>query len=923
MVYSERMKMYTFADIEKKWQQHWHENKTFKALNPGDAGFDAKKPKYYVLDMFPYPSGKGLHVGHPLGYIATDIVARYKRMQGFNVLHPMGFDAFGLPAEQYAIETGTHPEVTTQKNIDNMRRQLKDCALSYDWDREISTTDPEYYKWTQWIFLQLFNSYFDEQAQQAKPISHLIEQLKQDTELNWQGLSETEQEKVLSKYRLAYQAEVPVNWCPELGTVLANEEVTNEGRSERGNYPVYKRPLKQWTLRITQYADRLLDDLSGVDWPIAVKEMQKNWIGKSTGAQVKFAVKDSDESIDVFTTRPDTLMGCTFMVLAAQHPLLKQLVADEKQDQFKSFVSECEALQVNTGYDADDKKIGMFTGAYAIHPITGEDIPIWTANYVLMDYGTGAVMAVPAHDERDFAFAKQYDIEIKPVVEPDTAWLKKQGLKNVQDYQEQCAQLAECYSDYNKTLNSNTEQLDVSGLSSEEAKIKFIAFLQEHNKGFKKIQYKLRDWLFSRQRYWGEPFPVLHKDNGVSVGVAEKDLPVVLPPLEDFRPTGGLSADEEPQPSLSRAEKAWKEVEYSGVHYQRELNTMPQWAGSCWYYLRFLDPNNTDHFASIEAQNYWMGDNGVDLYVGGVEHAVLHLLYARFWHKVLYDLGHVKTKEPFGKLFNQGYIQAYSYQDERGIYVNAHEVKEVKSGHYEYEGQQVQRNLGKMGKSLKNSISPDEMIEKYGCDTFRLYEMYLGPLDQSKVWDTEAIVGVHRFLQKLWRNLVNEETGELKVSQDEASQELTTQLHQCIKTVTEYMENMRYNAAIAQIIQLNNSLSGLSAVPQGLAEAMLRMLAPMAPHICEELWSMLGNTTELSQEAWPTYDEALIASQAIEIVIQVNGKKKSSIMVEKDADEDSIKAQAQAEEKVTKSIDGKTVRKVIYVPGRLVNIVAN
>ncbi|MCI5072393.1 leucine--tRNA ligase [bacterium] len=915
--------MYTFADIEKKWQQHWQENKTFKALNPGDAGFDANKPKYYVLDMFPYPSGKGLHVGHPLGYIATDIVARYKRMQGFNVLHPMGFDAFGLPAEQYAIETGTHPEVTTQKNIDNMRRQLKDCALSYDWDREISTTDPEYYKWTQWIFLQLFNSYFDEQEQKAKPIEHLIENLKKDPKVNWDSLNEVEQESILSQYRLAYQAEVPVNWCPELGTVLANEEVTNEGRSERGNYPVYKRPLKQWTLRITKYADRLIDDLEAVDWPLAVKEMQKNWIGKSTGAQVKFSINDLDESIDVFTTRPDTLMGCTFMVLAAQHPLLKELVPNEKQDQLNNFIEECETLQANTGYDEEDKKIGMFTGAYAIHPITGDNIPIWTANYVLMDYGTGAVMAVPAHDERDFAFAKQYDIEIKPVVEPDQAWLKKHKLASIKEYEQQCSKLDECYSDYHKALNSASEQLDINGLSSQDAKNKIIDFLHNQGKGFKKIQYKLRDWLFSRQRYWGEPFPVLHKDNDVSVGVEEKNLPVVLPPLEDFRPTGGLSADEEPQPSLSRAEKAWKEVEKNGVHYQRELNTMPQWAGSCWYYLRFLDPKNTEQFASEEAQNYWMGDNGVDLYVGGVEHAVLHLLYARFWHKVLYDLGHVKTKEPFGKLFNQGYIQAYSYQDERGIYVNAHEVKEVSKDQFEYEGNSVKRNLGKMGKSLKNSISPDEMIEKYGCDTFRLYEMYLGPLDQSKVWDTEAIVGVHRFLQKLWRNLVNEETGELKIVQEEASKELNMQLHQCIKTVTEYMENMRYNAAIAQIIQLNNSLSSLSTVPHNIAKAMLQMLAPMAPHICEELWSMMGNTTELSQESWPSYDEALIASQAIEIVIQVNGKKKSSIMVEKDTDAEVIKEKAQADDKIIKNLQGKTIRKVIYVPGRLVNIVAN
>ncbi|MEZ4845991.1 MAG: leucine--tRNA ligase [Bdellovibrionota bacterium] len=794
-----------------------------------EPGFDPSKPKYYVLDMFPYPSGVGLHVGHPLGYIASDIVARFKRMQGFNVLHPMGFDAFGLPAEQFAIETGTHPEITTKNNIENMRKQLKACALSYDWSREISTIDTEYYKWTQWIFLKLFNSYFDEKTQKAQPIENLIQQFEKDPSKSWTSLSRLEQENILSTYRLAYMKEVTVNWCPGLGTVLANEEVTNEGRSERGNFPVFKRPLKQWMLRITAYADRLIQDLNLVDWPDAIKQMQTHWIGKSEGGSVLFSLeKNPSQKIEVFTTRPDTLMGATFLALAPQHPLVASITTPENK-------KDVEAIAHAT--PDDEKKSGAFTGAYAIHPVTGKQVPIWVASYILMDYGTGAIMAVPAHDQRDYEFANQYKLPIVQVVQSSEKVPANQAFEGE-----------------GRAINSDF----LDGLKTSEAKQKMIAFLKEKKVGASQIQYKLRDWLFSRQRYWGEPFPILHHPDGYPVAIAEKELPVTLPPLKDFKPTASDDPNAQPQPSLGRAEENWKTVKKDGVVYQRELNTMPNWAGSCWYYLRFIDPRNKETLISASEEKYWMGKNGVDLYIGGVEHAVLHLLYARFWHKVLFDLGFVSTNEPFGKLFNQGYIQAYSYQDERGMYVDATKIKEVSPGKFEYEGKPVTRNLGKMGKSLKNSISPDEVIETYGCDTFRLYEMYLGPLEQSKTWDTEAIVGVNRFLQRAWRNLVSENGDALLIDQKNSEGKLKNLLHQTIFDVTKMMSDMRFNAAIAKLIELNNELVALEKIPSDVAKAFVLMLAPFAPHMCEEIWKRMGHTTSVAYAPWPTYEEAAL-----------------------------------------------------------------
>jgi leucyl-tRNA synthetase len=902
---------YPFAQIENSWRQFWEENRTFRVPQMSEAGFDASKPKYYVLDMFPYPSGVGLHVGHPLGYIASDIVARFKRMQGYNVLHPMGFDAFGLPAEQFAIETGTHPEVTTKNNIENMRKQLKACALSYDWNREISTIDTDYYKWTQWIFLKLFNAWFDEKDQKAKPIQTLISEYEKDrfrvsnkgarissdseefaSGKSWNSLSKVDQEKALLGDRLAYMKEVTVNWCPGLGTVLANEEVTNEGRSERGNFPVFKRPLNQWILRITSYADRLIQDLSLVDWPDAIKQMQTHWIGKSEGGSVLFALeKDSSQKIEVFTTRPDTLMGATFLALAPQHPLVAKITTPENK-------KSVEAIAHTT--PDDEKKSGAFTGAYALHPVTGKQIPIWVASYILMDYGTGAIMAVPGHDQRDHEFAKQYNLPVLQVVESSEKTPENQAFEGE-----------------GTAINSDF----LNGLKTSEAKKKMISFLQEKNVGSSQVQYKLRDWLFSRQRYWGEPFPILHHPDGYPVAIPENELPIMLPPLKDFKPSASDDPNAQPQPSLGRAEENWKTVEKDGVTYQRELNTMPNWAGSCWYYLRFIDPDNAKALVDSSEEKYWMGKNGVDLYIGGVEHAVLHLLYARFWHKVLFDLGFVTTNEPFGKLFNQGYIQAYSYQDERGMYVDATKIKETSPGKFEYEGKPVTRNLGKMGKSLKNSISPDEVIETYGCDTFRLYEMYLGPLEQSKTWDTEAIVGVNRFLQRAWRNLVSENGEELLIDSKNAEGDLRNVLHQTIADVTKMMGDMRFNAAIAKLIELNNQLVALEKIPSDVAKAFVLMLAPFAPHISEEIWKRMGHVTSIAYAPYPKFDEAALKKSTIEIVIQVNGKKRGNVFVPPESTKEQVEEAARSEESVSKHLEGHQVVKVIYVPGRLFSFV--
>ena len=961
---------YDFPQIEARWQDYWAQHKTFRTPNPGEPAngkLDPANPKFYVLDMFPYPSGVGLHVGHPLGYIATDIVARYKRMRSYNVLHPMGFDAFGLPAEQFAVEHGVHPRETTEKNIANMVRQLKRLGLGYDWDRCVATTDVDYYKWTQWIFLKLYGSWFDPAANAARPIEQLEQALRNeeyylglDGELihaasmedlgpiagdpigarKWSELDEIQQRALLDEYRLAYLAEVPVNWCPALGTVLANEEVTNEGRSERGNHPVFKRPLKQWMLRITAYADRLIDELDQVDWPEPIKLMQRNWIGRSEGAEVEFALAASpqmesadvsDESITVFTTRPDTLFGATYMVLAPEHPLVDVITTDDQRAAVSDYRRQA-AARSDVDRQADTKtKTGVFTGAYAINPVNDEQIPIWIADYVMMGYGTGAIMAVPAHDQRDHDFATQMGLRIVEVVRPGSG---PSDLTHT------------AYTGPGVAVNSAHADLSLDGLETAEAKRRTIDWLESKGLGRGKVQYKLRDWLFSRQRYWGEPFPIMHAPDGTILPVPEQSLPVDLPAMDDFKPHASDDPDADVQTPLSRAPESWKHLDVDGTRFTRELNTMPQWAGSCWYYLRFLDPQNNDRFVGETPEQYWMRtqagaerseapdhaakltqapSGGVDLYVGGAEHAVLHLLYARFWHKVLFDLGYVSTPEPFGRLFNQGYIQAHAYTDSRGVYVPADEVEE-RDGQFFYKGEPVTREFGKMGKSLKNAITPDDIADEYGTDTLRLYEMYMGPLDQSKVWNTRDIVGVHRFLQRVWRNLVSDEAepasadGAL-VTDEAPSDDLQRKLHQTIKRVTEAMEAMTFNVAIAALIELNNEIVPLERIPRAVADPMVRMLAPLAPHIGEELWQRLGHEPSVADADWPTWDETMLVEDQVEYPVQVNGKLRGKITVAADADDDTIVEAAKQESKVAAAMDGKTIRKAIVIKGRLVNLV--
>ncbi len=899
---------YPYQDIELKWQRRWERDKTFRT----PARPDTSRPKFYVLDMFPYPSGVGLHVGHPLGYIATDIVARYKRMTGHNVLHPMGFDAFGLPAEQFAVEHGVHPRETTEKNIANMVRQLKALGLSYDWDRAIATTDEDYYRWTQWIFLQLYNSWYDAEAGRARPVEELSARLAAE-DASWDAKTDAEKEAVLGEYRLAYLAEVPVNWCPQLGTVLANEEVTNDGRSERGNYPVFKRPLKQWMLRITAYCDRLVEDLDLVDWPEPVKIMQRNWVGRSEGAHVDFRIDGHERSLRVFTTRPDTLFGATYMVLAPEHPFVDAITTPQQREAVAAYRREA-AERTDVDRMADTKsKTGVFTGAYAINPAGDVRIPIWVADYVLMGYGTGAIMAVPAQDERDWAFAKTFDLPIVRTVQPPD------------DHDPDTP-----YTGDGPAVNSDF----LDGLHVAEAKVRMISWLEEHGHGEGTVTYKLRDWLFSRQRYWGEPFPILHGPNGEIRAVDEEELPVKLPPMENFRPEATDDPDAAPRTPLSRAPAAWREVEMDGETWERELNTMPQWAGSCWYYLRFLDNRNDDAFVSAELERYWMRDHGVDLYVGGVEHAVLHLLYARFWHKVLFDLGHVSTSEPFGRLFNQGYIQAWAYRDARGVAVDvndvvdqdgrpAADVQDQPGRKYFAHGEAVTQEYGKMGKSLKNAVSPDEICELYGADTLRLYEMYLGPLEASKPWNTRDIVGVNRFLRRVWRNLVDADSGALLVTDKDAPRDLLRALHKTIDRVTADMDRMSFNTAIAALIEFTSELVPLAEIPRAVAEPFVLLLSPLAPHMAEELWERMGHASSLASEPWPTADPALLQDDQIELVVQVNGKVRGSISVATDATKEDILSLAKEDENVQRHIGGLTLRREILVPGRLVNLVVS
>ncbi len=1011
---------YSPAAIESKWQAYWAEHKTFKTPNPGDPGFDSDKPKYYVLDMFPYPSGAGLHVGHPLGYTATDVVARYKRMQGFNVLHPMGYDSFGLPAEQYAIQTGVHPAITTRKNIKNMRRQLKMFGFSYDWDRELATSEPDYYKFTQWIFTLMFNSWFDPRVQAAKPISELEKALADGTlgvtealtvamdagNVAWGSLDDAQKRAVINGERLAFIDEVAVNWCPALGTVLANEEVTNEGRSERGDHPVYRRPLRQWMLRITKYADRLLTDLDLVSWPDATNLMQRNWIGRSVGGEVDFPIVTADEVdpaswlvqrqngypakpeanvIRIYTTRPDTLFGATYMVLAPEHPLVEKITTAEQRHAVDAYVTEARHKSDLARTAESKEKTGVFTGAHAMNPVNGERIPVWVADYVLMGYGTGAIMAVPGGDTRDFEFAKQFDLDIIAVVDPTTEWAEKEArlpkgtleeirsaataaLKSsVERWKREGVDrsshvtFAEKYLDEagaDDVLSSDDIRrmyvasprvfaapftgegeaiqspagetplgdrgCSLNGLKTADAKNAILDWLEANGVGRRAVNYKLRDWIFSRQKYWGEPFPVLHSDDGATEALGLDALAVTLPEMEKFAPDPVADDDAEtmPKPPLARAAE-WMSVDRDGQSWTRDVNTMPQWAGSCWYYLRFLDPTNDARFCDEAAEKYWMP---VDLYVGGAEHAVLHLLYARFWHKVLFDHGYVSTPEPFGKLVHQGMVQAFAYKDKTGRLLSNDVVEERDEGKYTHRetGESVTQIVAKMSKSLKNIVNPDEIIDEFGADTFRLYEMFMGPLEASKPWNTRDVPGLYKLLQRAWRLVVDEQTGALsaRLVDGEPDVEQNRILHKTIKGVTEDIEQMKFNTAIARMFEFVNELTPREQRNRSVIERFVLLMGPFAPHVAEELWQRLGHAETLTYERWPAFDPALAKDDEVEIAVQVKGKVKARIMVSADADEKALEAAAMADEKIQSEIADKTVRKVIVVKGRLVNIVA-
>ncbi|MGV9499897.1 leucine--tRNA ligase [Streptomyces sp. NPDC003642] len=934
----------TAAEIEARWQDFWDADGTYAAPNPkGDLAGDPEtvaRPKKFIMDMFPYPSGAGLHVGHPLGYIATDVFARFQRMTGHNVLHTLGFDAFGLPAEQYAVQTGTHPRVSTEANMENMKAQLRRLGLGHDKRRSFATIDPEYYKWTQWIFLQIFNSWYDHDARRARPIDELVAQFESGERTvpghtrAWSELSAAEKADVLGEFRLAYASDAPVNWCPGLGTVLANEEVTADGRSERGNFPVFKAKLRQWNMRITAYADRLLEDLDALDWPEAIKLQQRNWIGRSEGARVDFPI--DGERITVFTTRPDTLFGATYMVLAPEHPLVEKFTPAAWPEGTHEvwtggYATPAEAVaayraqaasksDVERQAEAKDKT-GVFVGAYATNPVNGEQVPVFIADYVLMGYGTGAIMAVPAHDTRDFAFARAFELPIRCVVEPTdgrgtdpSAW-------------------DDAFASYDaKIVNSTGTGVSLDGLGVVEAKARITEWLEAEGVGEGTVNFRLRDWLFSRQRYWGEPFPIVYDEDGIAHALPESMLPLELPEVEDYSPRtfDPDDADTQPETPLSRNED-WVNVTLDlgdgPKKYRRETNTMPNWAGSCWYELRYLDPHNSEKLVDPEIEQYWMGPRegmphgGVDLYVGGAEHAVLHLLYARFWSKVLYDLGHVSSAEPFHKLFNQGMIQAYVYRDSRGIAVPAAEVEE-RDGAYWHQGEKVSRLLGKMGKSLKNAVTPDEICAEYGADTLRLYEMAMGPLDVSRPWDTRAVVGQFRLLQRLWRNIVDEATGEVTVVDAEPDEDTLRALHKAIDGVRGDLEGMRFNTAIAKVTELNNHLTKVGGpVPRSVAEPLVLMVAPLAPHIAEELWHKLGHTDSVVHQDFPVADPAYVVDETVTCVVQIKGKVKARLEVSPSISEDELEKAALADEKVVAALGGAGIRKVIVRAPKLVNIV--
>jgi leucyl-tRNA synthetase len=922
-------------DIEQRWQDWWEQHRSFEAPNPAGPLADPEgvggRDKLFVLDMFPYPSGTGLHVGHPLGYIGTDVYSRFKRMAGYNVCYTMGFDAFGLPAEQYAVQTGQHPAVTTAANVANMRRQLRRLGLSHDQRRSIDTTDPGYYRWTQWIFLQIFNAWYDTDLDRARPITELIAEFESGSRPlpgggAWSDATEAERRRLVDDRRLAYVSEAPVNWCPGLGTVVANEEVTADGRSDRGNFPVFKRNMRQWMMRITAYADRLIDDLDLLDWTDAIKTMQRNWIGRSEGSRVRFASAAGD--IEVFTTRADTLFGASFMVLAPEHPLVEALTTPEYADAVGSYRHAAEAKKDIDRQDAGRTKTGVFTGSYALNPVNGDKVPVWIADYVLMGYGTGAIMAVPSGDQRDFEFARLFGLPIPAIQMPPDDWFEARGIAPSLD----TATWPEAFSgDAPYVASANGDGLDLNGVDSVEEGIRVTnVWLHDRGHGAGTVNFKLRDWLFSRQRYWGEPFPIVYDEFG-PVGLPDELLPVVLPETDSFSPRTFDPNDEfsNPESPLDRLDW-WTETQLDlgdGARtYRRDTNVMPQWAGSCWYELRYLDPTNEQVFVDPAVEQYWMGPKGsghpggVDLYVGGVEHAVLHLLYSRFWHKVLFDLGHVSSWEPYYRLYNQGMVLAAAFKDEREIYVEATEVEE-RDGTYYHGDDVVTRTWGKMGKSLKNAVSPDDMYDAYGADTLRLYEMSTGPMDASRPWETRDVVGMYRFLQRFWRNMVDEQTGAIRLGPP-AGQETLRALHRTIDGVRSDMENLRVNTAISKLIELNNHITTLGACPADVAEPLVLMLAPLCPHISEELWQKLGRTGSLIREPFPQADAALLVADTIELPVQVNGKFRSRIVVAADAADHEVEAAALDDEKVKHAINGAAVRKVIVVPGRTVNIVA-
>jgi leucyl-tRNA synthetase len=947
------MPNYNPRAIEPRWQKYWDDNRTFRGPDPDEQSVQGKK-KIYILDMFPYPSGAGLHVGHPEGYTATDILSRFRRMQGFHVLHPMGWDAFGLPAEEYARRTGKHPRVTTQENINTFRRQIKSLGFSYDWQREVDTTDPNYVKWTQWIFLQIYDTWYDSVARKGRPIA----ELPIPDDVKAQGTEAIR--RYQDEHRLAYQKEAPVNWCPELGTVLSNEEVI-DGKSEVGGFPVERRPLRQWMMRITAYAERLLDDLEPLDWSESIKIQQRNWIGKSIGAEVDFALAQGSGHIRVFTTRPDTLFGATYMVLSPEHSLLAEIVTPEQSGAIKAYQEAAARKSDFERTETAKKKTGVFTGAYAINPVNGKKIPIWIADYVLSTYGTGAIMAVPGHDERDFEFAKQFNLPIIAVVKPTDNWLKqtKSTLEN----------LAEAYADEGVAMNSG----EFDGLPTSEFKPKIISWLETKGIGKARVNYKLRDWLFSRQRYWGEPFPILHEldaagnPTGLVRALSANDLPLRLPDLEDFKPTGS------PEGPLSKA-KDWVNVTIDGKKYRRETNTMPQWAGSCWYYLRYIDPKNDKAFCDPAKAKHWLP---VDLYIGGAEHAVLHLLYSRFWHKILYDRGHLPCPEPFHRLVNQGMIlgetELTGFQKGKlvpGVDENGKPIEKMQpagewvSGKFvNFDGavarmddkteeqlacvklseEQVEKKGDnfvlkdnheiridarsfKMSKSRGNVVNPDKVVDEYGADSLRLYEMFMGPLEAMKPWNMRSVEGVYRFLSRVWRLIVDDaaETPVLNatVKDTEPDKETLRQLHRTIQKVTEDTEGLRFNTAIAAMMEFTNHLTGQAVRPKKVLETFVLLLSPYAPHIAEELWRVLGHTESIAYEPWPKFDPALTKADEIEVPVQINGKLRAKLRVPAEIDNAALEKAVLADEKVRELIAGKTVKKVIVAPSKLVNIVA-